>query len=80
MIRTSRRNELKLHLLKSNVDTLIHYPVPPHLQVAYSDLGFRKGDFAIAEEISDTCLSLPIYPGLSDEAIDFITDAIGRFY
>ena len=80
MIRTSRRNELKLHLLKSNVDTLIHYPVPPHLQIAYSDLGFRKGDFAIAEEISNTCLSLPIYPGLSDEAIDFITDAIGRFY
>lgn len=51
-------------LADNGIGTLIHYPIPPHLQKAYQHLGFKKDDFPIAEEIADTCLSLPIWPGM----------------
>ena len=80
MIRSKRRDELQQHLEKNGIGTLIHYPVPPHLQKAYQHLGFHKGDFPKAEEIANTCLSLPIYPGLSIDEVEFISDTIKRFY
>jgi dTDP-4-amino-4,6-dideoxygalactose transaminase len=48
---------------------MIHYPVPPHLQKAYKHLGYKQGDFPIAEEIARTCLSLPVWPGIQREVI-----------
>lgn len=62
VIRTKKRDELQAYLADKGIGTMIHYPVPPHLQKAYDDLGFKKGDFPIAEEIAETCLSLPISP------------------
>ncbi len=81
MIRTKHRNDLQKQLTNKGVGSLIHYPVPPHLQKAYQHLGFKKGDFPIAEEISDTCLSLPMWPGMKYEMIKDIADiikALGR--
>ena len=80
VIRTSRRNELQDYLQNQDIGTLIHYPVPPHLQGAYKDLGLKKGDFPIAEEIAETCLSLPLYPGLTREEVQLVADHIKKFF
>lgn len=64
VIRTSNRDQVAEELKQKGIQTMIHYPIPPHLQKAYGHLGFKKGDFPIAEEIADTCLSLPIWPGM----------------
>jgi len=54
--------------------------VPPHLQKAYTSLGHKRGDFPIAEEIAQTCLSLPLYPGLKEHEIDYVVDTIKSFF
>jgi dTDP-4-amino-4,6-dideoxygalactose transaminase len=58
---------------------LIHYPVPPHLQKAYSELNGKPGDYPIAEEIANTCLSLPMFPGMTDEEITYVSSHIQQF-
>ena len=73
------RNELQQHLTDKGIGTLIHYPVPPHLQHAYAHLGYKKGDFEIAEKLAETCLSLPVWPGLQEEQIVFIAECIKSF-
>lgn len=80
VVRTAKRNELQQYLTKAGIGTLIHYPVPPHLQKAYQHLGYTKGAFPVAEDIADTCLSLPIWPGLSEAQVDFIVRAIRQFF
>ena len=80
LIRTSQRNELQEFLNLNGVGTVIHYPVPPHLQEAYDEIGYKKGDFPIAETIAETCLSLPLYPGLSDINQNLIINLIKQFY
>ncbi len=80
VIRTEKRNELQEHLNKNGIGTLIHYPVPPHLQEAYKEMNYKKGDFPLAEKIAETCLSLPIYPGLTQSEIETICNAIKSFY
>jgi dTDP-4-amino-4,6-dideoxygalactose transaminase len=80
VIRTNKRDALMNHLSANEIGTLIHYPIPPHLQKAYSNLGFSKGDFPIAEEIADTCLSLPIWPGMTEEQVIFISNSIKQFF
>jgi len=79
LIRTKYRDELQKHLTENGIGTLIHYPVPPHLQKAYQHLGFKKGDFPIAEEIAETCLSLPMWPGLKREQIISIRTIIQKW-
>jgi dTDP-4-amino-4,6-dideoxygalactose transaminase len=80
VIRTRKRDALQAHLTERRIGTMIHYPTPIHLQKAYADLGHRAGDFPIAEEISRTCLSLPLYPGLGGAAIERVVSAIKGFY
>lgn len=80
VIRTKKRDELHEYLKLAGIESMIHYPIPPHLQTAYRDLGFQKGDFPIAEEISNTCLSLPLYPGLSDSNMQQIISSIKAFF
>ena len=58
------------------IGTLIHYPVPPHLQPAYAELGWTKGRFPIAEAIHAEVLSLPMWPGLDDAAVEQVIDAV----
>lgn len=67
VIRGSRRDALQKHLTESGIGTMIHYPIPPHLQPAYVQLGYREGDFPIAETIHREVLSLPMGPYLSSD-------------
>jgi dTDP-4-amino-4,6-dideoxygalactose transaminase len=80
VIRTKMRNALQQHLTERGVGTLIHYPVPPYLQQAYESLGFKKGAFPIAEELADTCLSLPMWPGMRDVEVQYVVDQIKTFF
>jgi dTDP-4-amino-4,6-dideoxygalactose transaminase len=79
VIRTKRRDELQAYLGENGIGTLIHYPVPIHLQEAYQNLGYKKGDFPIAEEIADTALSLPMFPGISKLQIEHVCSTINSF-
>jgi dTDP-4-amino-4,6-dideoxygalactose transaminase len=79
VVRHPRRDELQRHLAEAGIGTLIHYPVPPHLSGAYSDLGQRQGAYPITEEQSRTVLSLPIGPHLDREAQDHVIAAIRSF-
>jgi dTDP-4-amino-4,6-dideoxygalactose transaminase len=80
VVRTGRRDALQAHLNSNQIGTLIHYPIPPHLQQAYKELGFTKGSFPIAEQIADTCLSLPLWPGMQRSEVDFVAEAIKAFF
>lgn len=79
VIRHQSRDLLQRYLQSHGIGTLIHYPTPPHLQEAYSGLGYKKGDFPIAEELAETCLSLPIWPGMNEEQIDYVCKKINEF-
>jgi len=77
-IRSRKRDEIAANLRKNNVASIIYYPIPLHLQKAYSGLGYRKGDFPVSEKISRDILALPIYPYITEKQIKFITDIIKR--
>ncbi len=80
VIRTPKRDELQAFLQKNEIGTVIHYPIPPHLQEAYRDLGFAKGAFPIAEELADTSLSLPLYIGMNRLQVEEVCQTIGKFF
>lgn len=80
VIKTDKRDELKEFLQQKGIGTAIHYPIPPHLQKAYNHLNFKKGDFPIAEKLANQSLSLPIYPGLSNNQVNYICDSITEFF
>jgi len=80
VIRTDKRDALQQHLQQHGISTLIHYPVPPHLQEAYALLGYQKGDFPIAESLAETCLSLPLYIGMTREEVGYVCGTIHSFF
>jgi dTDP-4-amino-4,6-dideoxygalactose transaminase len=80
VILTNERDKLQDYLRNKGIQTLIHYPIPPHLQGAYSHLNFKLNSFPITETIANNCLSLPIFPGLDEEKIEFIIQSIKIFY
>ena len=80
ILRTPQRDALAEYLGSQGIGWMIHYPLPPHLQEAYRSLGFRRGDFPLAEQIADTCLSLPLFPGMSEGQVEQVTGAIRRFF
>ena len=71
--------DLEKYLNAKGIGTNKHYPIPMHLQGAYKDMGYKEGDFPIAEEISRTELSIPLYYGMTDEEIDYVIEAINSF-
>ena len=75
----AKRNELKEFLAKKGISSMIYYPVSNHLQEVYKDLGWKKGDLPISEDLQDKVLSLPIYPDLSNENVDLILEALKEF-
>jgi dTDP-4-amino-4,6-dideoxygalactose transaminase len=79
-IRTQQRDALQTFLQQQGIGTLIHYPIPVHLQGAYTNLGYKRGDFPLAELIANTCLSLPIWPGMSQQQVSTVTTAIQTFF
>ena len=80
VIRTEMRDQLEDHLKANGIGTLIHYPLPPHLQKAYAHLGLKRGSQPLAEEIADTCISLPLYPGLGEAGVETMIRHIRSFY
>ena len=79
VVRTPRRDELADHLRRLGVDTLLHYPVPPHRQPAYADLGMSEGEYPLSERMHREVLSLPIGPHLTHDAVERIIDGVRRF-
>lgn len=80
VVKTERRQELMTYLKENEVQTLIHYPIPPHLSEAYRSLGYKRRSFPIAEKLADTVMSLPIGPHLQLYHIDKVCDLIGSFF
>jgi dTDP-4-amino-4,6-dideoxygalactose transaminase len=78
-IRSRDRDALLDHLKASDIGCLIHYPIPIHLQQAYSDLERGRGAFPVSEAACDEVLSLPMYPELSVEDMDRVADVIAAF-
>jgi len=79
VVRSKQRDELRRHLEDAGIGTLIHYPVPPHLQQAYSDLGLVAGDLPVSERIHKEVLSLPIGPHLSESQAKTVVQALRDF-
>jgi len=72
VIRHERRDKLRAQLDNYGVSTLIHYPIPPHLQKAYSFLNLKKGSLPITEKICSEVISLPLDPYMSNDEIDYV--------
>jgi dTDP-4-amino-4,6-dideoxygalactose transaminase len=80
VVRTAYREALQKSLTADGIGTLIHYPVPPHLQMAYKSLGYQKGAFPIAERLANTCLSLPMWPGMTYSQVAAVSYALRRYF
>jgi dTDP-4-amino-4,6-dideoxygalactose transaminase len=80
VVRYPRRDELKKHLEENQVGCALHYPLPLHLQKAYAHLGHKEGDFPIAEKAARECLSLPIYPEMTEGQIQRVVEVVEAFF
>jgi dTDP-4-amino-4,6-dideoxygalactose transaminase len=74
VIRHTQRDELQSQLKRRGISTLIHYPIPPHLQTAYKNLGIKKGQLPITEMIHKEVISLPMDPSMKDDAVAYVID------
>jgi dTDP-4-amino-4,6-dideoxygalactose transaminase len=79
VIRVQDREGLQKHLTEANIGTGIHYPIPLHLQKAYENFGYQRGDFPITEKVASEILSLPMYPQLEAEQQRRIAEAVEEF-
>ena len=79
VVRTEQRDQLKNHLVSKGLNASIHYPVPIHLQRAYEDLGYQRGDFPVTESYAERILSLPMYAELTADQIQQVCLAIREF-
>ena len=79
VIRLNNRSKLQKYLQQNNIETLIHYPCPPHLQPAYKDLNYIKNSFKNTEIISEQVLSLPIGPYLTDNQVEYVVNNVKEF-
>ncbi|MDH3604534.1 MAG: DegT/DnrJ/EryC1/StrS family aminotransferase [Candidatus Tectomicrobia bacterium] len=80
IIETAHRDALQRHLTAAGIQTGIHYPKPIHLQPAYGDLGYRRGDFPHTERLADRMLSLPMFPELREEQLKRVVETIQAFF
>jgi len=77
---TEERDALQKFLGERGVPTIIYYPQPLHLQKVYEDLGFRRGDFPVAETVSEKILPMPMYPELTDAQVDYVCEVVAGFF
>lgn len=80
VIRHEDRDDLRKHLTDSGVETLIHYPIPPHMSEAYSSEGWKANDFQVTKELARTVISLPIGPHLSTSEQDCVISALREYH
>lgn len=80
VVQVPKRDELQRHLGASGIGSGLHYPLPLHLQKAYEHLGIGRGALPVTERAADRLLSLPMYPGMSEDQVARVADSIRRFY
>jgi len=80
IIRTQKRDELQKYLSENGISTGLHYPIPLHLQNAYKGYDLANGSYPITEKIAQEILSLPMFPNLTAEQIEYVTSKIKSFY
>ena len=80
VVRTEHRDGLAAFLQERGVATLIHYPIPPHLQNCYEYLGYKAGSLPIAEKLAKSVISLPLWPGLTENDVSYVGDIIRLFF
>jgi dTDP-4-amino-4,6-dideoxygalactose transaminase len=79
-VRCKERDELLAYLNENGIGAGIHYPVPVHLQSAYSELGYSEGSFPVAEQSASEFISLPMFPDMTDEQIERVVSVVKKFY
>lgn len=79
VIRCTAREALQAYLAQKDIQTQIHYPIPPHLAACYQHLGYHQGDYPIAEQYADEVLSLPMYTGMTKEEQCYVIDCLNAF-
>jgi dTDP-4-amino-4,6-dideoxygalactose transaminase len=77
-VQSEQRDELQRRLTAAGVQSGVHYPIPIHLQPAYASLGYQRGSLPVTEQLAERVLSLPMFPELTEEQIDRVSDAVGR--
>jgi dTDP-4-amino-4,6-dideoxygalactose transaminase len=75
-VRLPQRDQWRTHLTTLGIQTGVHYPIPLHLQPAYRDLGYRPGDFPVAESIAREVLSVPLFPEMTDDQLEQVAGAL----
>lgn len=80
VIRHPNRDALQKHLKEKGIATGVHYPLPLHMQPAYSNLGYKEGDFPVTEKAAKEIISLPMYPEMTREAVTEVAEAIKEFH
>ena len=78
--REEERNKLQQFLTENGVATGLHYAIPLHQQKCFQDLGYKKGDFPVTEQLAESGLSLPMFPELTDEQISYVTNKIKEYF
>jgi dTDP-4-amino-4,6-dideoxygalactose transaminase len=77
---TKDRDNLQKYLKENDISSAIYYPLPLHLQECFKYLGYKVGDLPVSEKISQTILSIPIYPEMSDEQVDYVSQTINNYF
>jgi dTDP-4-amino-4,6-dideoxygalactose transaminase len=80
VIATDERDRLQKYLATQGVPSIIHYPVPIHLQPAFAHLGYNEGAFPITEQLARRVLSLPIFPEMTEEQVEYVATAVRGFF
>ena len=80
VVRTEQRDALQQHLSAQRIGTGLHYPLPLHLQQAYADRGWRRGDLPVTERTADTLLSLPMFAEITETQVERVADAVRSFF
>jgi dTDP-4-amino-4,6-dideoxygalactose transaminase len=79
VIKCADRDRLQKFLQENDIQTQIHYPIPPHLARCYERLGHKEGDYPITEAYANQVLSLPIYTGMTDDEVEYVTEKLNAF-
>ena len=79
VIRTKNRDQLHKYLEENGISTLIHYPIPLHLQNVHKNLNYKTGDLSITEQYANEILSLPMFPEITEPEIKYVAEKIKEF-